>query len=392
MPRRAAPTPYPVADAHRTAFREGLVGWFRAGHRPMPWRATTDPYRIWLSEVMLQQTRVDQAEPFFRRFLDAFPTVDALAAAPLDAVLKAWEGLGYYSRARNLHRAAQAVVRDHGGRVPAAYDAFRALPGVGPYTAAAVGSIAFGLPHAVLDGNVARVLTRVFAVPDDARKPATRARLQATADDLLAADAASDFNQAVMELGATVCTPSHPRCPACPLRSVCAGFLGGRPTAFPVVSKKAPVPHVDVAVGVVTDGAGWYLIQRRPEDGLLGGLWEFPGGKVEPGEAPAVACARELREELGIEVAVGAPLARVDHAYSHFRVTLHAFRCRIVGGEAVSRLGQPVRWVAPADLDAFAFPKANRRLLDALAREAAAPGFFESAGSTPLTPLSPLHL
>jgi A/G-specific adenine glycosylase len=340
----------------------------------MPWRETRDPYRILVSEVMLQQTRADQADAYFRRFSERFPTVEALAAAPLDAVLKAWEGLGYYARARNLHRAAQVVVEQHGAQVPGTYDAFRALPGVGPYTAAAVLSIAFGKPHAVLDGNVTRVLTRVFAIADDAKKPASQKRLQHLADALLAPEAPGDFNQAVMELGATVCTPSAPRCPACPLNAVCVAYAEGRPTAYPVVAKKAPVPHVQVAVALLFDEAGRVLLQRRPDDALLGGLWEFPGGKIAPGEAPDAACVRECREELGVEVQVVAPVARVDHAYTHFKVTLHAFRCRLASGTPASPL--PLVWSPVEDLDRYAMPRANRRILDALHEGTAAPTLF----------------
>ena len=368
-----------VTDRHRARFREDLPAWFERHRRPMPWREATlngrrDPYRIWLSEVMLQQTRADQADAYFRRFSERFPTVEALAAAPLDAVLKAWEGLGYYARARNLHRAAQAVMAHHGGRIPADYDAFRALPGVGPYTAAAVLSIAHGRPHAVLDGNVTRVLTRVFAIAEDAKRQATQKRLQALADALLPPETSGDYNQAVMELGATICTPVAPKCPACPLNTVCQAFAEGRPAAYPVVSKKAPIPHVHVAVALIFDKAGQVLLQRRPDEALLGGLWEFPGGKIEPGEAPEAACVRECREELGIEVEVEAPVARVDHAYSHFKVTLHAFRCRLVAGAPTSSL--PLVRTTVTDLDGYAMPRANRRILDALARETTTPTLF----------------
>ncbi len=343
----------------------------------MPWRETDDPYRIWISEVMLQQTRVDQAEPYYRRFTEAFPTVEALAEAKLDDVLRLWEGLGYYSRARNLHRAAQQIVEKHGGRVPEGYEAIRALPGVGPYTAAAVLSIAYGKPHAVLDGNVIRVLARVFAVEDDAAKSATRRRLQRLADALLDARQPAAFNQAMMELGALLCTPKSPRCEACPLQAVCAAYAEGNPEAYPVKKKKTPVPHYDVAVGLVHDAEGRLLIQRRPEDGLLGGLWEFPGGKARPGEAPEDACQRELREELGIEVEAERLFHRLGHAYSHFKITLHAFACRIRAGTPTAREGQPLRWASPAALADYAFPRANRRLIEELQRRERAPRLFD---------------
>ena len=360
-----------IEATHLAAFREDLAGWFERVRRPMPWRepdpdGRRDPYRVWLSEVMLQQTRVDQARPYFERFTAAFPTVGALAEADLDDVLKAWEGLGYYSRARNLHRAARQIVDAFGGLVPDTEEAIRSLPGVGPYTAAAVLSLAYGVPLAVLDGNVIRVLGRVFAVEDDVTSGRTRRHLQHLADTLLDPDAPARWNESVMELGATVCTPTAPDCPRCPLNAVCAALAAGEPERFPVSKKKAPVPHHDIAVGVIEDEAGRVLVQQRPTDAMLGGLWEFPGGKVEPGEALPDACRREIREELGVEVEVGEPIARIGHAYSHFRITLHAFRCRIVAGEPVHHAAQPIRWVAVEDLGALAFPRANRRLIEAL--------------------------
>ena len=375
-PQPAVPDLVPT-DAQRIAFHTDLIDWFEGIRRDLPWRHTRDPYRIWLSEIMLQQTRVDQAQPYYERFTDAFPTVGALAAADLDDVLRLWEGLGYYARARNLHRAAQQVVAAYGGAFPATYDGLRALPGIGPYTAAAVGSLAFGLPHAVLDGNVARVLTRVFTVADDVKAQRTRRRLQTLADDLLPPDRPGPFNEAMMELGATVCTPANPACGRCPLQRVCGAFAAGEPTAYPKSTKKPPVPHHDIAVGLLFNAAGEVLIQRRPEEAMLGGLWEFPGGKREPGEALDAACRRELREELGVEVGVEALVHRVPHAYSHFKITLHAFRCRLIAGEPTSADGLPLRWVAIDALADYAFPRANRRLIEHLLQHRHAPTLFD---------------
>ncbi len=366
-----------LTNAHQRAFRQDLLTWFASVKRDMPWRRTDDPYRIWLSEIMLQQTRVDQAWPYYERFTEAFPTVEALAAAPLDTVLLRWEGLGYYSRARNLHKAAKRVVEVFGGTVPDTYDDIITLPGIGPYTAAAVLSIAYGRPHAVLDGNVMRVLTRVFALADDISSSRTRKALQALADALLEPAHPGDFNEAMMELGAMVCSPSAPSCPTCPLHTVCAASAKGTPEAFPVKKKKPPVPHFDIAIGLVFDDAGRLLIQRRPEDKMLGGLWEFPGGKQEAGETLNETCRRELREELGIEVEIVDLFHRVNHTYTHLKVTLHAFRCRLKQGTPTPREGQPIRWVWAEELDDFAFPRANRRLIGALADRAHNPTLFD---------------
>lgn len=315
---------------------------------------------------MLQQTRVDQALPYFERFIGRFPTVEALAEAELDDVLLLWEGLGYYSRARNLHAAAREVADSVVAEVPAEYDAFRRLPGVGDYTAAAVMSIAHNVPRAAVDGNVMRVLTRLFAIADDVTKPATKRMIAQLASDFLDPDEPGRHNEAVMELGATVCKPTSPRCDVCPLANACAAYAGGNPERFPVKSRRPPVPHYDVAVGVVQNGAGELLIQRRAEDGLLGGLWEFPGGKQETGETLEETCRRELREELSIDVEVQSLIQRISHAYSHFKVTLHAYQCRVTSGEPRSREGLPVRWIAIDDLSDYAFPRANRRLIEAL--------------------------
>lgn len=326
---------------------------------------------------MLQQTRVDQARPYFERFVEAFPTVEDLAAADRDEVLLLWEGLGYYSRARYLHNAAQRVVDDFDGQVPDTYDAIRELPGVGPYTAAAVLSIAYDKPHAVLDGNVIRVLSRVFAVEDNVKSAPTRRRLQAAADALIDPERPGTFNQAMMELGALLCTPRSPSCNECPVQPVCRAASAGNPEDYPVTPDKKPIPHYDIAVGLVFDDDGQLLIQRRPDDGLLGGLWEFPGGKQEDGEELPTTCRRELREELGIEVDVQDHFYTLSHAYSHFKITLHAFRCRIARGTPSSELEQPLRWVPIDALDDYAFPRANRRLIDELKRRQTAPSLFD---------------
>jgi len=316
---------------------------------------------------MLQQTQVKTVQPYFRRFIERFPTVDSLARASLDSVLKAWEGLGYYTRARNLHRAATTVVKDFGGKLPADVKELRKLPGIGTYTAGAIASIAFGADEPVLDGNVTRVLCRAFCVGQNPRLAATRKRLGRLAESLIPPGKAGAFNQALMDLGATVCTPRRPSCPRCPLKSLCLARARGLQAKLPKSPARKPLPHYEIAAGVVRR-RGRVLIDQRHNDGLLGGLWEFPGGKVRPGETPPAAAVREIREEVGIEAKVTAPLTVVRHAYSHFRITMHVFLCRHVAGRARPLQCQAVRWVAPGELDEYAFPAANRKVVAALSR------------------------
>lgn len=356
-----------VEPRHVRAFREDLAAWFEAHQRDLPWRkrrpgGRRDPYRVWLSEVMLQQTRVEQARPYYERFLASYPTLEALAAADLDEVLLAWEGLGYYARARHFHQAVREVAGRYGGRIPEHPDAFGALPGVGAYTTAAVLSLAFDVPLAAVDGNVVRVLTRVFAIEDDVTRAPARRGLQELAAALLDPARPGLSNEALMELGARLCTPRRPRCGECPLQSVCLAPARGSQESLPARGPRRAIPHHHVTIGVIGDAQGRVLIQQRPEAGLLGGLWEFPGGKVEAGETPAEACRRELREELGLDVELHRSFPPIRHAYSHFKITLHAFAASTTG-RPVHERGLPIRWVRLDDLDDYAFPRANRRLI-----------------------------
>lgn len=332
--------------------------------RSYPWRMEPrTPYRVWVAEVMLQQTRTETAGPYYERFLARFPTVEALAAAQLDDVLKAWEGLGYYARARHLHRAAQQVAA--AGAFPATYEGWRALPGVGDYTAGAVLSLAYGQDTPAVDGNARRVLARLCAVEDDVTRAAAQRRLRAIAAELLPPGRAGAFNEALMDLGGTVCTPRAPRCDACPWAADCRALALARTDSLPVRAPRRPTPHYDVTAAVVQHQGRLLIAQRRPE-AMLGGLWEFPGGKCQPGETLADCLRRELREELGIEVAVGEPVATIPHAYSHFRITLHAFRCALLAGEPRPIACADVRWVRLEELDAYAFPVTDQRIIAAL--------------------------
>jgi A/G-specific adenine glycosylase len=339
-----------------------LSRWFDCQRRDLPWRHRHDLYAIWVSEVMLQQTQVAAVVPYYRKFLRCFPSVERLAAAPLQEVLKAWEGLGYYARARNLWRAARSVVQDHQGRVPGTYDEFRALPGVGDYIAAAVLSIGRGLVLPVVDGNVLRVVCRWQGIADDIRLAATKKKVQVFLRGIIPADGPGRFNEALMELGALVCLPRNPLCLLCPLRRDCSARAEGRAASLPVKGKKKPVLEHDVALAVIVR-RGRVFIQQRPERGHLGGLWEFPGGKCLAGEPPARAVVRECREELGAEVEVLHKLAEVRHAYSHFRVHLHVFICRCRGRLYAAR---PHAWVGAGELSAYPFPGANHKFFPRL--------------------------
>lgn len=347
-----------------------LIAWYRAHRRDLPWRAAGDPYAVWVSEVMLQQTRVDTVIPYYRRFLARFPTVRALARADLAEVLKSWEGLGYYGRARNLHRAAVEVAAGPGGRLPDDPAALSRLPGFGPYMTGAVASIAFGRPEPVLDGNVIRVLTRLLAIADPPAETATRRRLWDLARALVPAEAPGDFNQGLMELGATVCTPRAPRCGACPLADACRSRAQGSPEAYPAAAARRSVPHHHIAVGVV-QGKDGLLLVRRPPRGLLGGLWEFPGGRVADGEAPQAALARVLAERFGLSVRAGEALTPVPHAFTHRRVTLHPFACTDPAGAPAPAYHTDHRWVPVEALSALALPRAHHKIV---AQLAAAPG------------------
>lgn len=342
------------------------MAWYDVNKRDMPWRDCGDPYKIWISEIMLQQTRVDQATPYFKRFVDHFPTVQALAEAKQQEVLKVWEGLGYYSRARHLHSAAKLVVDKFDGKIPDNREDITELKGVGPYTASAVLSIAFQKPHAVVDGNVIRVLSRYLGIEKDVRRTTTKNNIQEHADELISEERPGDFNQAVMELGATVCTPSNPACEKCPLQTHCVAYKTVKTDQIPYKSPAKKRPHHQIGAGIILNGDDQVLIALRPEDAMLGGLWEFPGGKQADNESMEETVKRELREELGVEVSITKPFMKLDHAYSHFKITLHAYLCELEEGTPEPNSSQEVRWISIDDLEDYPFPKANRKLTQKL--------------------------
>ncbi len=353
--------------SQRIKFRSRLVRWFRASRRPMPWRETDDPYKIWISETLLQQTQVATATGYYLRFIERFPDVRSLSRARLQTVLKLWEGLGYYARARNLLRAAAEIVRRFDGRVPDRMEDLLSLPGIGRYTAGAVLSIAYGQPVPVLDGNVIRVLSRLFRVEEDSGKPATRESLWDLAASLMPRSGTRDYNEAIMELGAVICVPRNPSCPECPVRTVCKAFAASVQNDYPRSSPRKAIPHKDVTAGIIWKN-GKFLITLRPARGMLGGLWEFPGGKAEPGETLEQCLKREIREELGIHIRVLRKLVSVNHAYTHFRITLHAFECLAGAGRIRPIACDDYKWITSRELDRYPFPGADRKIIALLSR------------------------
>lgn len=356
-----------------------LADWHDRQQRSLPWRSAPpgerDPYAVWVSEIMAQQTRLDTVVAYFERWMARFPTIEALAAADQQEVLKLWEGLGYYARARNLHRAAQIVVAEHGGELPAERKALAALPGIGDYTVGAILSLAYNQPEPILDGNVKRVLSRLADIATPIEEQDTLRLLWALARAVVsAAEAgrAGATNEALMELGATLCTPTSPRCLLCPVADHCQAAAHGTQADRPVTLPKRRTPHYDVTAGVIWQGepfASQVLIAQRPQDGMLGGLWEFPGGKLEPDDPDLPACLRrEIREELAIDIEVGEAITQVRHAYTHFRITLHVFHARHIAGEPQALACADWRWIMLDELDAYPFPVTDQKVIATLRR------------------------
>lgn len=347
-----------------------LLEWLRGARRDLPWRRDRRPYAVWIAEVMLQQTQVAAVVPYYERWMQRFPDLAALAAADLDDVLKAWEGLGYYARARHLHQAARQVMARYGGELPADRAALLALPGIGRYTAGAILSLAFGRRAAVLDSNVRRVLCRLYDVTTDPREAATEAQLWQIATALVEAVAeeeAGPLNEALMELGSLICTPRQPACATCPVAHLCLARARGVAAERPVPRGRPRPPHHTAVAGVIADDDGAYLLIRRLPRGLLGGLWGFPGGVLQEGETPETGIGRTVHEQIGVEVRSAALVTRIEHTYTHFRITLLAFRCQIVAGQPQPLRCAAVRWARADEWGELAFPAADARILRALA-------------------------
>ncbi|MCF7823071.1 MAG: A/G-specific adenine glycosylase [Candidatus Marinimicrobia bacterium] len=334
-------------------------------HIPVPGRREKDPYAIWVAEVMLQQTQVTTVRPYYDKWMANFPDIKSLARAHEDQVLKIWEGLGYYSRARNLHKAAKLILSDHQEVMPPTSTELLKIPGIGPYTAAAVASIAYNEVVPLVDGNVLRVLSRIEMITDDISKAATKSKITEKLRALIPKDQPGAFNQSLMDLGRSICTPVRPGCPTCPVSQLCRAYLQGHPGDFPVKPIKKKTPHYHIVIGLIRRG-DCFLIQKRPSSGLLGGLWEFPGGKIEAGESEQEALLREVREETSLTVGIGEKIGTIKHAYTHFKITLSAYFCDWSEGEARIHAATENRWVKKNQLNQYAFPKANLKILDLL--------------------------
>jgi len=361
LPLSTTPLSLPFDPAE---FSRLLLSWYGRAGRDLPWRQTSDPYRIWVSEIMLQQTTVAAVIPYYKRFLQRFPSVQSLASASLDDVITLWAGLGYYSRARNLHRTAGKIVAESGGAFPNSLDGLVALPGIGRSTAGAILAIAFDQPAPILDGNVRRVLVRLFAWMDDPRSSSAEKQLWAWAEALTSRERPHDYAQAIMDLGATVCTPRDPHCGICPVQRICLACDRGLVAKLPLPRKKAQVPVRRQAALIITKDQA-LMLRQRPAEGFLGGLWEFPSIDVPDGHGPDQVASR-LLANLGLR-GVPCRLCDIRHAYSHFKLELAVYMVDVESPELVAE-GDGLLWFGGDELAALPVHGAHRKAYEKLGR------------------------
>ncbi len=346
---------------NRRMFILELLDWYKKNGYNFPWRDSADPYSIWLSEVMLQQTQISTVLPYYQRWLSALPDIRSVATVRIDNILKLWEGLGYYGRSRNFHKACQIVINKHGGEIPKNYSEFSKLPGVGPYISGAVMSIAFNLPIPAIDGNVVRVISRLNSI--NISYPKSKKEINSLLIALIDHDRPGCFNQALMDLGRVICTPFNPTCNICPVKIHCKSFVNKAVDKYPVRVKRPSRPHYPVAVGLIWKNDR-ILISKRKAPGLLGGLWEFPGGKIKLQENGSDSIVRHTREALNILIHPVAHVKRIKHAYSHFSVTIDAYKCKLKGGVPAALGCADFRWIYPYETHQFSFHRANHKLFD----------------------------
>ncbi len=350
-----------------TSLSSKLLAWYRQNRRDLPWRQEPSPYRVWISEIMLQQTQVNRVVTYFQNWMQTFPNVHTVAEADQDHVLKAWEGLGYYLRAKNIQAAARMVCTKHNGDLPSDMTDLLALPGIGPYTASAIASLAFNQCVPVVDANVQRVIARILNLNQPIKSAAAQKTVRGVVQNLIPQGQSGSLNQAVMELGALVCLPRNPGCPSCPVSGHCQSLAAGQVHMRPVLPPRRKSTAIQVAAGVLVD-AGRILIQKRPPQGLMANLWEFPGGKLISGEKPEQALRREFWEELELDIQVLDKITVIKHSYTSFNVTLHVYWCApvLAGQEPVLHAATDFRWVNPQELAHFPFPAADCRLIQML--------------------------
>jgi A/G-specific adenine glycosylase len=352
---------YVIGLTPRENIQKALLQWYKKNKRDLPWRKTKDPYAIWVSEIMLQQTQVETVIPYYQKFLRSFPTARHLAKADLSKVLKIWEGLGYYSRARNLHHASKIIVKRFEGKIPDSLRDLLNLPGIGRYTAGAIFSIAFNKEAPILDGNVKRVLSRLFAVSGSSGERKTEQLLWQLSESLIPKGLANPFNQALMDLGSMVCTPKDPECPRCPLNKYCQGYLSGKPESYPSKTIKKRIPHIP-ALSAVIKKDGKVLLRQRPPRGFLGGLWEFPNWRIEgkPRMRVRLRLGNTIKKEMEMDVDVKELIGVFNQTYSHFKLTLHVFNCEVLGGNGKGK------WVPIRNLHLFPMSRIHRRIAESI--------------------------
>jgi len=346
-----------LSAAQKNRIQTRLLRWFEKNGRDLPWRKTRDPYAIWVSEIMLQQTQVDTVIPYYQKFLKSFPTVYHLAKVNLSKVLKVWEGLGYYSRARNLHRASKIIINHFQGKIPDNLRDLLILPGIGRSTAGAILSFAYNKEAPILDGNVKRVLSRLFAISGSKAK--TEKFLWGISESLIPKGCSNPFNQALMDLGSMLCTPKDPQCPHCPLRDFCKGYLSGKPESYPPRTIKKTIPHI-AGVSAVIEKDRKVLLNQRPPKGLLGGLWEFPNWRVNGRKKLTDRLVNHVKSEIGLRVKVKRPLGPFHQTFSHFKLTLHVYHC-----QAINR-NEKGSWIPIKNLPLLPMSRIQRRIAEKL--------------------------
>ncbi|WP_332691457.1 A/G-specific adenine glycosylase [Halalkalibacter lacteus] len=344
-----------------STFQHDLVNWFRENQRELPWRESKNPYRVWVSEVMLQQTRVETVIPYYQAFMREFPSLEALADAEEDRILKAWEGLGYYSRVRNLQTAVREVVSEYSGKVPDTREEISSLKGVGPYTAGAILSIAYGKPEPAVDGNVMRVLSRILLIDNDIAKSSTRKVFETILYDLVSKEDPSSFNQGLMELGALICTPTSPGCLLCPVRVHCQAYDKGMQSELPIKSKKKKQTSKQMAAVVIRNNFGEVLIEKRPDSGLLARLWQFPNFEMESTDNQSYVLADILLKEYGIDAEIQEPIQKVEHVFSHLIWNISVYETKAIGRPGIEHASR--KWIEQKDLEKYAFPVSHQKII-----------------------------